>query len=199
MMKEGVLKAERSQPYKQRPFVFLDGALSEQARAFWNDTPAKTKKLELASKVFPADKVGNLSVRLFPVDHSIFGATAFAVETSAGWIGYTGDFRLHGSRGEETERFIEAMRKLQPLALICEGTRIDDFRRVTEGEVLVNALEEVQRTSGLVVADFGPRNVERLITFYQIAQETERKLVILDNIHLPSRGHHGIILTKITN
>jgi len=135
--------------------------------------------LELASRVFPADRVGNLPIRYFPVDHSIFGATAFAVETSAGWIGYTGDLRLHGSWGEETERFIEAMRKLRPLALICEGTRIDDFRRVTEGQVLANALREVQRTSGLVVADFGPRNVERLMTFYRIAQETGRKLVIL--------------------
>lgn len=129
--------------------------------------------------MFPADRVGNLPIRYFPVDHSIFGATAFAVETSAGWIGYTGDLRLHGSWGEETERFIEAMRKLRPLALICEGTRIDDFRRVTEGQVLANALREVQRTSGLVVADFGPRNVERLMTFYRIAQETGRKLVIL--------------------
>ncbi len=179
-LEDGVLTTQRRGSYLQRPFAFVDGCPdSEEAEAFWNYSPAKTKTLELCTRMVPSDRTGGLPLRYFPVDHSIFGAAAFAVETSAGWIGYTGDLRLHGSRGQETEWFMEAMRELRPLALICEGTRIDDFRRVTESEVLANALQEVQRTSGLVVADFGPRNVERLITFCQIAQETGRKLVIL--------------------
>jgi len=187
-LEDGVLKTQMRGCYLQRPFVFVDGCPeSEEAKAFWNYSPAKTKALELCASMVAADRIGELPLRYFPVDHSVFGASAFAVETSAGWIGYTGDLRLHGSRGQHTERFIEAMRELQPLALICEGTRIDApsigsghrFRQVTESEVLTNALQEVQRTSGLVVADFGPRNIERLITFYHIAQETGRKLVIL--------------------
>jgi len=74
---------------------------------------------------------------------------------------------------------VEEARNLRPRALLCEGTRIGDRRHVTEAEVYDHALEVVQATNGLVIADFGPRNVERLISFLSIAQETGRKLVIL--------------------
>ncbi len=74
---------------------------------------------------------------------------------------------------------MEEMRGLRPLALLCEGTRADDDKRVTEEEVHENALREVKQAKGLVVADFGPRNVERLTTFLRIAQQTGRKLLVL--------------------
>jgi ribonuclease J len=64
------------------------------------------------------------------------------------------------------------------VALICEGTHVDSIEHASEEEVFINALEEVRKAKGLVVADFGLRNVERLIAFYRIAQETGRKLVV---------------------
>ena len=101
------------------------------------------------------------------------------METSEGWVGYTGDLRLHGQAGDDTRLWMEQMRELHPLALICEGTRAEDGKTVTEEEVSRNALREVERAGGLVVADFGPRNVERLLTFLEVARETGRKLLIL--------------------
>jgi ribonuclease J len=124
-------------------------------------------------------RIGPLPLRHFPVDHSIFGACAFGVETSEGWITYTGDLRLHGSGQHDTRRWMEQARELRPLALICEGTRAGDGKRVTEDEVHGNALRIVKRARGLVVADFGPRNVERLLTFLDIARQTGRKLLVL--------------------
>ena len=70
-------------------------------------------------------------------------------------------------------------RELRPLALICEGTDAEDGTRITEHEVHGNALRAVQRAGLLVVADFGPRNVERLLTFLDIARQTGRKLLVL--------------------
>jgi len=177
-LKDGVLSTGKC--YRQRPFALVDGCpASEEAEAFWNCSPAKTKPLEPCARTVPPDRIGRLPLRYFSVDHSIFGAAAFAVKTSQGWVGYTGDLRLHGAKGHQTQRFIEEMRQLQPVALICEGTHVDSTKRVAEEEVFANALEEVREAKGLVVADFGPRNVERLITFYRIAQETGRELVIL--------------------
>lgn len=165
---------------RRRPFIFLDRLPGElPARAFWNSIPFKTKELEVVTAEPQPDRVGSLPLRHFPVDHSIFGATAFAVETSEGWLGYTGDLRLHGAGREDTLRFVEEMRKLQPLALLCEGTRAGDVRKTAEDEVYENALVEVKQASGLVVADFGPRNVERLLAFLGIARETGRNLVVL--------------------
>lgn len=176
--RDGVLRASKTS--QRRPFVFLEGTPRERpALSFWGNLPAKTKEFRFSSFAGPPDQIAGLPLRHFPVDHSIFGAVAFAVQTSEGWLGYTGDLRLHGGRGEETRRCMEEMRRLGLLALLCEGTRAGDEHRVTEGEVYENALREVRRAQGLVVADFGPRNVERLLTFLRIARETARKLLVL--------------------
>lgn len=117
-------------------------------------------------------------MRYFPVDHSILGATAYAVETSAGWVVYTGDLRLHGGWGHLTQEFIDRVAALEPIALLCEGTRIDDNKEITEMEVLEAALKVAREAPGLIIADFAARNVERLLTFLQVAKEIGRRLAI---------------------
>lgn len=125
-------------------------------------------------------KIGSYRCKIFSVDHSIYGASALAIETESGWVVYSGDLRLHGVRGELTKKFIESVARLHPKALIIEGTRITSDKKITEDEVFENSLSTVIANSGkLIIADFGPRNVERLISFYNIAVQTNRKLVIL--------------------
>lgn len=178
-LKDGYLSS--GDTYRQRSFVFVDSPeLPDQARQFWEQSPAKRKKLEPCLTSQSPDRIGKLPLRYFPVDHSIPGAAAFAVETSRGWVGYTGDLRFHGRAGGNTRRFVEEMAALHPYILLCEGSRAGDQRHITEAEVYDNALTRVKEAAGkLAVADFGPRNVERLLTFRQIAQQTSRHLVIL--------------------
>ncbi len=174
----GMLAADR-RPYVQRPFAFVDGPPeSSEAVSFWRASPAKTRGLE-PGPLLPAGTIGMLPVRAFYVDHSIFGACAFAVETSAGWVVYTGDVRLHGSHSDLTEAFVREAAALQPAALLCEGTNVDKEIQATEGDVYENALVLVRDARGLVIADFGPRNIERLVTFSWIAEKAGRSLVIL--------------------
>lgn len=72
---------------KQRPFMFLDGMSDEPAGSrLWSGIPAKTKEFRLAAKASPPDKIGPLVLRYFPVGHSIFAATTFAVQTSEAWL-----------------------------------------------------------------------------------------------------------------
>ncbi len=180
--------------YKLRPYVFLDqGLLGQEALEFWNSAPTKKKKLAADSILNESGKIGRLNLKFFPVDHSIPGAAAFAVESSSGWIAYTGDLRLHGKRGEQTKKFAEELYKLRPYILLCEGTRLEDRPNVSEEEVYDNCLKTVREAKGLVIADFGPRNIERLFTFYEIACRTQRNLLILakdayllDAMHLAS-------------
>ncbi len=154
-----------------------------QLAAFLAEVPA-ARELDMPPPRWACGetRVGGLRVRAFPVDHSIPGATAFAVETSGGWIVYTGDLRLHGARGHLTRRFLEEAAALEPLALLCEGTRPADPARgepcPTEADVYRAAGEAVAGTRGLVVADFGPRNVERLLTFHRVARENGRRLAV---------------------
>lgn len=176
----GALRARhyRTVPSKQRPFRLFDyDSLSLKAKDFWGNTPG-SRQLDCCP-LEKATKVGNLEVRCFEVDHSIWGAAAFAIETSQGWLVYTGDLRLHGKRGQLTSHFMEAAAGLRPKVLICEGTNISSHSSTPEEQVYENALKAVKEARGLVIADFGPRNVERLLIFRRIAEETHRRLVIL--------------------
>ncbi len=166
-------------PAQQRPFRVLDSqGFAREASGFWQKTPSG-RGLQ-AQELEAAPSVGGLPLKHFPVDHSIFGATAFAVETSSGWVVYTGDLRLHGRRGYLSERFVHSAAQLTPAVLICEGTNVERNQiERSEEEVYAKALETVKEAKALVVADFGPRNVDRLLTFRQVAEETDRCLVVL--------------------
>ncbi len=198
--KEGIeaeyLKTQR-ESYRQRPFCFADQAtMSREAEEFWTRSPnhipgadnRRRKGLEPAPFATAPDRAGKLPVRFFPVDHSVRGAGAWAVETSAGWVVYSGDLRWHGSAAEETKRFIHEVASLHPRLLLCEGTRIPkegteagelELQNYTEQVVLERALEKVEAEDRLVIADFGPRNIERLETFLKIADQCGRQLVVL--------------------
>ena len=180
--KDGVLQSQRGAALQQRPLRILDGPLSLEAERFWHESPQSTRCMEVTPLEAAGGTIGaSNKLRWFPVDHSIFGAAAFAVETSGGWVAYTGDLRLHGKRGEQTRQAVAAMAAIQPAVLLCEGTRGADGIDAREEDVQDTALEIVQRAAGkLVFADFGPRNVERLLSFHEIAQSTGRRLAVLN-------------------
>jgi len=124
-------------------------------------------------------KIGSLEIEPIHVDHSVPGAYGFIIYTSEGPIAYTGDIRLHGTHSEMTHDFIEKAKEVKPIALITEGTRINDPEK-EESEAIVHkeCNQIVSDSSRLVFADFNFKDVDRLITFYKIAQETGRKLVV---------------------
>ncbi len=171
-------------PKKQRQFCLADvnpEALSPEAAEFWNrgfwEKTARQK--ELVSCTLASHHSCSFDLRCFPVDHSIPGACAWAIETGSGWIIYSGDLRRHGKRAELTKQFMEQAAKLHPRALILEGTNVRRETNVAEQEVYENGLKAVASARSLVIADFSARDVDRLLTFLQIARDTGRKLAIL--------------------
>ena len=125
-------------------------------------------------------RIGNLEVVPYPVDHSIPFAYGFLVRTSEGSIAYTGDFRQHGPRAEDTTRFLAAATEEEPSALIIEGTRAgpDKRRDFTELGVREGVDEVLEGTPSLALACTYPRDVDRLRTLYAAAIDAERKLVV---------------------
>jgi ribonuclease J len=162
---------------RQRRFCVADKlGLSEEAREFWGKA---TRRKKLDSQLLDDIHKCSFSLRCFPVDHSIPGACAWGIETSSGWVVYSGDLRLHGRHGKLTESMIKEAAQLHPRALILEGTNVDKEANVSEQEVYKNGLKAINGALGLVIADFSPRDVNRLLTFLQIASDTKRKLAIL--------------------
>ncbi|MBN2083620.1 MAG: hypothetical protein JW748_00245 [Anaerolineales bacterium] len=179
--KEGKLGSARGEAYQLRPFLFLEGPLGADARAFWLGAGSTSRKglQAAAAEAFPGTVAG-LAVRYWPVDHSIPGAVGYAVQTSAGWVGYSGDIRFHGRRGGQTRAFAEGLAALHPRALLCEGTHLESaVGRIGEEEILARVVPILARYAGkLAIADFGPRNVERLQVFLDAARRTKRMLLL---------------------
>jgi ribonuclease J len=162
---------------RQRRFGVADRSkLSEEAKRFWGEV-IRQKKLDAQ----PLDDIARcgFNLRCFPVDHSIPGACAWGIETGSGWVIYSGDLRLHGKRAKLTEAFMKEARQLHPRALMLEGTNVNKVTNTTEQEVYENGFRAISSAHSLVIADFPARDVDRLLTFLQIARDTRRKLAIL--------------------
>ncbi|HOT03993.1 MAG TPA: ribonuclease J [Methanolinea sp.] len=121
----------------------------------------------------------------YEVDHSIFGATAYILQGDEA-IAYTGDLRIHGKLGDKTRDFVHHAKDAS--VLITEGTRAgrhtgpegegEGAAATSERQVYETCRAASDDVKGLVIADFSPRNFERLETFEKIAQETGRTLVV---------------------
>ena len=123
--------------------------------------------------------IGSLEIEPIHVDHSIPGAYGFIIHTSKGPIVYTGDLRRHGSQPQMTEEFVEKAKKVKPIALLAEGTRIKDPPTdENEQKVYDESDTLTAKTKNLLFADFNFKDVDRVRTFYDVAKKNGRKLVV---------------------
>lgn len=122
--------------------------------------------------------IGGLKIEAIAVNHSIPGATGYLIHTQKGVIAYTGDLRFHGYGGELTTEFVSRAAEAEPVALICEGTRIDQTESRTERYVQDMVSDAVQKTESLVIANYPWKDIERLRSFYEAAKATGRKLAL---------------------
>jgi ribonuclease J len=177
-----VLKSVKG-AYRTRNLV-CSSSLSDGLEVFLttNIKNAPEKKTG-ALKPLECDGLCDLSVNptqfridCYEVDHSIYGANAYVLSGDT-TIAYTGDFRLHGKRANNSEHFIQSAKDAS--ILIIEGTRAsrDDVNE-SEEQVYKNCLNVIQEAKGLVVADFSARNFERLEIFKKIGKKSNREVVI---------------------
>ncbi|MDI9617387.1 MAG: MBL fold metallo-hydrolase [Methanothrix sp.] len=175
------LGSQRNACYRGRD-ICCAGELSDELISYLSRRPgqesARAKRLEPGRCQSVDEAELPFDVSAHPVDHSVPGATAYILRGDT-TVAYTGDFRLHGRNREMTLEFVRAARDAS--VLITEGTRIRENGGegvVTEQTVAEACLDAVERSSGLVIADFSPRNFERLESFQEIARKTGRELVV---------------------
>lgn len=184
-----ILKNKR-EDLRGRDYFLLDRAADEDLEEFWRFLPSfELSKRSNAAQLIPGRLgrlVEGLDIEFAPVDHSIKGAGAFLIGTSSGTVVYTGDLRMHGLHGTMTREFVSKAKAEDVYAMVIEGTRV---RKDDDQEGLhSNAAEEEVRDAAdavlagiggeFAVADFGPRNVERLEIFLDVCRRSHRSLVI---------------------
>ena len=155
-----------------RPLIFMDNPAQELLE-FMGRHPNKRRdfgfqSLDRSSLPF--------EIRDYPVDHSIYGATAYVVEGDT-TIAYTGDIRVHGENGELTMRFAKDARDAS--ILIIEGTRTsrEEHRYISEEDVKNNIKKDVEDAKGLIIVDFSARNFERLKSMENISKGSREFVV----------------------
>lgn len=152
------------------------------------DTTARQPNLRLGAHGYATFRSGQsrtvdgVEVEPIHVDHSAPAAYGYLVHTNAGTIAYTGDLRHHGPMKRLTEEFIAAAKAAKPIALITEGTRVtpeDPRENLSEADVKAGALRLLTpiREKGALVT-FPPRDVDRIRTFFEVAQGVGRRFVV---------------------
>ncbi|MCW3996050.1 MAG: MBL fold metallo-hydrolase [Candidatus Bathyarchaeota archaeon] len=123
-------------------------------------------------------KVDDIVIEPFHVDHSVPGAYGFLVHTSNGTVVYTGDFRDHGAKPEMSWDFVEKARETEPIAVITEATNMTGATVSNEVEVEAKLDKITSQVEGIMLAEFGYSDVDRLNTFYKIAKKNNRCLAV---------------------
>jgi ribonuclease J len=123
-------------------------------------------------------QVGGLEIEPFHVDHSIPGAYGLAIHTSNGAIVYTGDFRDHGAKPEMTQDFIVGAKAADPVAVISEATNMTGASVSSEANVESELNTIIEQANGIVLAEFGYSDVDRLNSFYNAAKKNGRRLAV---------------------
>ncbi len=122
--------------------------------------------------------VGSLEIEPIHVDHSVPGAYGFVIHTSNGSIVYTGDFRDHGAKPEMTQEFVEKAKNAEPVAVVTEATNMTGASVSNETEVQGKLNSIVSCVDGIVLAEFGYSDVDRLNSFFHVAKKNGRCLAV---------------------
>ena len=145
-------------------------------------------------------KVGNLEIKPFAVDHSVPGAMSYLIYTSEGTVFYSGDLRMHGTYGSLTEMMLEEVQKEKIDLMLCEGTRIMDTEKQSEKLVKEDSHNLISKAENLAIADYAFKDLTRFKTFYEIAKENNRKLVVqMKDAYLVRELGHLVELPKIND
>jgi ribonuclease J len=142
-------------------------------------------------------EIGPFRIEPVRVTHSIADATALAIDTPAGTIVHTGDFKFDEDPidGETfDEERLRAIGDAGVELLLSDSTNVDARGDAAGGERGVGeALRGIVREAkGAVVVAMFASNVHRLKMLGEIARETNRRIVVLGrSVHTHSRVAHA--------
>ena len=126
----------------------------------------------------PEGHVKGIKYKLIPVGHSVPGACSILITTPNGKrILYTGDVRFHGENEVSIDDYVHSI--CGPIdILITEGTRVSQEEVLTENAVEKIISADITRAEGLVLINFGWKDLTRFNTVYQATKENRRTLLI---------------------
>lgn len=122
--------------------------------------------------------IKGIRYKMIPVDHSIPGACSVHLTLPDGKrVLYTGDLRFHGTKSTTIDEYVSAVGD-RVNVLIIEGTRIDSTEALKEIEVQHHISSDIHDSDGLVLINFGWKDLSRFRIIYESSIANNRTLVI---------------------
>jgi ribonuclease J len=123
-------------------------------------------------------QIKGIKYKLIPVGHSVPGACSVLLTLPNGKrILYTGDVRFHGENEVSIEDYVQSIG--EPVdVLITEGTRNESDKVLTEKDIGKEITADIRGSEGLVLINFGWKDLTRFHTIYEAAKKNKRNLVI---------------------
>ena len=123
-------------------------------------------------------QIRGIKYKMIPVGHSVPGACSILLTLpNDKRILYTGDVRFHGANEVSIDDYVRSIGGSVDF-LITEGTRVNSDQVLTEDEVGKEISADIKRSEGLVLINFGWKDLTRFNTVYYATKENGRTLLI---------------------
>ena len=126
-------------------------------------------------------KFRDISLRFFPVTHSIPDSMGLIIETPYGNIVTSGDFKLDHVGGEPTDKEKEVygnLGKENNLLFIADSTNVENAGfSITERQIHENLENIIKNVKGRLIIGTFASQFERMIKIIQIAEKYGKKIV----------------------
>lgn len=129
-------------------------------------------------------EAGSFKVQFVPVSHSIPESSALVIDTPAGRIFHSGDFKIDQTpvvgEGWDDARITDLVAERPVKAMTCDSTNVFSTHEGRSESTLGPALTDLIRaSSGMVVATTFGSNVARLRTLAEAARAADRSICVL--------------------
>ena len=129
-------------------------------------------------------EVGPFKVQFVPVSHSIPESSALVIDTPAGRIFHTADFKIDHNpvvgEGWDDARIAEIVKERPVKAMMCDSTNVFSTHEGRSESTLGPALIElIKGATGMVAATTFGSNVARLKTLAEAARAADRTICVL--------------------
>lgn len=164
-------------PVFARPFT------AEIARGKLNERGLPNDQIRVCAPYPESVTAGPFTVSFAPVAHSIPEASALVIDTPAGRIIHSGDFKIDRNPvvGEaHSDALWSEIGKAGVKALICDSTNVfTPHAGRSESSIGVAISERIRKVEGMMVATTFASNVARLKTLAQAGGDAGRKVVVM--------------------
>ena len=163
--------------------VFARAFTARIAERKMQDAGQPVDAIHVMDKFPEAVDCGPFRVAFLPVSHSLPEASALLIETPAGRVMHTGDFKLDLSPGVGEpfdEGLMARVGAMGIQALVCDSTNVFNLHPGRSEASIKGAITDLVRAApGMVVATTFASNVARLRTLAQAAQAAGRSVCLM--------------------